>query len=85
MLYYDNASVTLFPSIVLLLHLLICNVLYLSFEGNYGSLGLFDRLYGTHKTFQKTIGYQRRRLIFSTTPMDVLYPSDHGPYKVIRD
>jgi len=56
-----------------------------NFNGCYGSLGFLDRLYGTDKEFRKTIASKRKRFILSTTPADVLYPSPHGPYKVIKD
>ena len=57
---------------------------FYSFEGNYGSIGFFDWLYGTNEKFKKTVAYKRRRFI-SFTPADQLYPSEDGPYKVIKN
>ena len=56
-----------------------------SFEGNYGSIGFFDWLYGTSTKFKKTIACKRRKILFGLTPADELFPSDNGPYKVIKD
>lgn len=47
---------------------------HLTFNWNFGTLGILDWLHGTDKGFRKTVQRKRHRMLWSPTPMDVLFP-----------
>ncbi|XP_072040673.1 fatty acid hydroxylase domain-containing protein 2-like [Amphiura filiformis] len=49
---------------------------HLKFVNNFGVLGILDRLHGTDTLFRKTKYFERRRWVFSFTPVQELIPDE---------
>jgi len=51
---------------------------HLTFNWNYGTLGLLDWIHGTDMKFRRTVQSKRHRLLYHLTPAHIIFPDNTG-------